>query len=157
MNIRELAPDLVGDSPGALPKSRSQEHRWTREIRRRLTAWTRDAAAPFLAAALHAVEADGAVRVEDSDLFVRYAPLIEGTGYVRPEVKLEFGARATGEPNAQMPIVCDAAPHVPAVEFPDGRTAGHAGRTDLLGEGYGRARLLSAGAIAWGALRAPLV
>ena len=29
-DIRELAPDLVGDSPGALPKSRSQEHRWTR-------------------------------------------------------------------------------------------------------------------------------
>ena len=117
-DIRELARDLVGDSPGALPKTRSQEHRWTKEIRRRLAAWTRDAAAPFLAAALRAVEADGAVRVEDGDLFVRYAQLTEGTGYVRPEVKLEFGARATGEPNAPMPIVCDAAPHVPAVEFP---------------------------------------
>ena len=117
-DIRELAPDLVGDNPGALPKSRSQEQRWTREIRQRLAAWTRNTAAPYLAAALHAVEADGAVRIEDSDLFVRYAPLTEGTGYVRPEVKLEFGARATGEPNAPMPVVCDAAPHVPAVEFP---------------------------------------
>ena len=117
-DIRELAPDLVGDNPGALPKSRSQEQRWTREIRQRLAAWTRNTAAPYLAAALHAVEADGAVRIEDSDLFVRYAPLTEGTGYVRPEVKLEFGARATGEPNAPMPVVCDAEPHVPAVEFP---------------------------------------
>ena len=117
-DIRALAPDLVGDGPDALPASRSQERRWTREIRRRLAAWMRDEAVPFLEKELHAAEADGGIRVGDGELFIRYAPLSEGTGYVRPEVKLEFGARATGEPNAPMPIRCDAADHVPDVEFP---------------------------------------
>ena len=77
-----------------------------------------DEAVPFLQKGLHAVEADGGIRVGDGELFIRYAPLSEGTGYVRPEVKLEFGARATGEPNTPMPIRCDAAGHVPDVEFP---------------------------------------
>ena len=117
-DIRTLAPDLVGDNPGALPVSWSQEQRWTKEVRRRLVAWTYDEAAPFLAEVLDTVEADGKIRVEGSELFIRYAPLNEGTGYVRPEVKLEFGARATGEPNTPMEVVCDAAPHVMNVEFP---------------------------------------
>ena len=117
-DIRALAPDLVGDSPDALPTSRSQEQRWTREVRRRLASWMRDEAVPFLEKELHATEADGGIRVGDGELFIRYAPLNEGTGYVRPEVKLEFGARATGEPNTPMPIACDAADHVPDVEIP---------------------------------------
>ena len=117
-DIRALAPDLVGDSPDALPTSRSQEQRWTREVRRRLASWMHDKAVPFLEKGLHAAEADGGIRFEDGELFIRYAPLSEGTGYVRPEVKLEFGARATGEPNTPMPIRCDAADHVPDVEFP---------------------------------------
>lgn len=117
-DIRALVPDLVGDSPDALPTSRSQEQRWTREVRRRLAAWIHDEASPFLEKKLHAAEADGGIRVEDGELFIRYAPLSEGAGYVRPEVKLEFGARATGEPNTPMPIRCDAADYVPDVEFP---------------------------------------
>ena len=120
-DIRALAPDLVGDSPDALPTNRSQEQRWTREVRRRLAAWMHDEAAPFLEKGLHAAEADGDIRVQDGELFIRYAPLSEGTGYVRPEVKLEFGARATGEPNTPMPIRCDAADYVPDVEFPTAR------------------------------------
>ena len=120
-DIRVLAPDLVGDSPDALPTSRSQEQRWTREVRRRLAAWMHDEAVPFLEKELHAAEAGGGIRVEDGELFIRYAPLSEGTGYVRPEVKLEFGARATGEPNTPMPIHCDAADYVPDVEFPAAR------------------------------------
>ena len=117
-DMRALVPDLVGDSPHPLPANRSQEKRWTREIRERVTEWTRDAAAPFLAESLRAVEDRGEVRVESADLLVCYAPLNEGTGHVRPEVKLEFGARATGEPNAPMSVVCDAAPHLPGIEFP---------------------------------------
>ena len=120
-DIRALAPDLVGDSPDALPTSRSQEQRWTREVRRRLAAWMHDEAVPFLEKGLYAAGADGGIRIEDGELFIRYAPLSEGTGYVRPEVKLEFGARATGEPNTPMPIRCDAADYVPDVEFPAAR------------------------------------
>ena len=79
-DIRALAPDLVGDSPDALPTSRSQEQRWTREVRRRLASWMHDKAVPFLEKELHAAEADGGIRFEDGELFIRYAPLSEGDG-----------------------------------------------------------------------------
>ncbi|AIM01498.1 hypothetical protein ACVMB3_004271 [Sinorhizobium meliloti] len=39
-DIRALAPDLVGDNDEALPKTRSEEKRWTSEVRkRRLPVW----------------------------------------------------------------------------------------------------------------------
>ena len=117
-DIREFAPDLVGDSPYALPVSRNQEKNWTKEIRRRLKHWVEHKAAPFLQQELHAVERGGEIRIRRDELFIRYALLNEGTDYVHPEVKLEFGARATGEPNAEKPVVCDAASFVPNVEFP---------------------------------------
>ena len=42
-DIRAIAPDLVaGREEDALPSTRSQERRWTREIRRRLAAWVKD-------------------------------------------------------------------------------------------------------------------
>ena len=117
-DIRVLAPDLVGDAPDALPPSRSQEGKWTKEVRKRLAAWVAETAAPFLAEALKAVEPEGDIRVENDEIFVRYAAQTPTSDYVRPEVKLEFGARATGEPNQLMPVTCDAAPHVEAVTFP---------------------------------------
>jgi hypothetical protein len=117
-DIRVLAPDLVGDAPDALPPSRSQESKWTKEVRKRLAAWVTDDAAPFLAEALKAGEPEGDIRVENDEIFVRYAAQTPTSDYVRPEVKLEFGARATGEPNQPMPVTCDAAPHVDAVTFP---------------------------------------
>lgn len=45
-------------------------------------------------------------------------PLAAGTGYVAPSVMLEFGARSTGEPSEPRAIRCDAAAHLPGVEFP---------------------------------------
>ncbi|HXN16271.1 MAG TPA: nucleotidyl transferase AbiEii/AbiGii toxin family protein, partial [Usitatibacter sp.] len=41
-----------------------------------------------------------------------------GTGYVRPSVTLEFGARSTGEPSEARDVVCDAAEHLRDVQFP---------------------------------------
>ena len=117
-DIRTLAPELVRDRPDALPPNRSQEKRWTKAVNRALSTWTRDVAAPALAQALQAVEPDGEVTVEDGDVLIRYVALNEGTGYGRPEVKLEFGGRATGEPSAAMPVRCDAADHVRDVDFP---------------------------------------
>ena len=117
-DIRALVPELVRDRPDALPLTRSQEKRWTKAVDRALNAWTREVAAPALARALQAIEPRGEVAVEGGDVLVRYVALNEGTGYGRPGVKLEFGGRATGEPNAAMPVRCDAADHVPRVEFP---------------------------------------
>ena len=111
-------PDLVADSPDVLPMNPSQAKRWTKAVRERLATWVRESAKPALTRALRAVEGDGEVTVEGTDIFVSHVPLNERTGYVHPDVKLEFGARATGEPSAVMPIVCDAAPHVAGVEFP---------------------------------------
>ena len=117
-DIRALAPELVRDRPDALPPNRSQERKWTRTVREALNAWTHDVAQPALEGALRAVEPDGRVKVKDGDVFIRYVALDEGTSYRRPEVKLEFGGRATGEPSAVMPVRCDAADHVQGVEFP---------------------------------------
>ncbi|MBE9639858.1 nucleotidyl transferase AbiEii/AbiGii toxin family protein [Salipiger mangrovisoli] len=117
-DIRELAPDLVADAPDTLPSSRSQESRWSKEARKRLVRWVGDAAAPFLAEALARVEPSGGIRVENDEIFIRYAARTPTSDYVRPEVKLEFGARATGEPNQFMPVACDAAPYVAEVLFP---------------------------------------
>ena len=117
-DIRALAPELVRDRPDALPPNRSQERKWTRTVREALNAWTHDVAQPALEGALRAVEPDGRVKVKDGDVFIRYVALDVGTSYRRPEVKLEFGGRATGEPSAVMPVRCDAADHVQGVEFP---------------------------------------
>src|ERR1700688_4840132 len=38
-DIRAIAGDLVGDSDIVLPASRSQEKKWSKEIRTRLAAW----------------------------------------------------------------------------------------------------------------------
>lgn len=40
-DIRAMAPDLVGNSGEALPKTRSEEKRWSSEVRKRLPAWVR--------------------------------------------------------------------------------------------------------------------
>ena len=117
-DIRALAPELVRGRPDALPPNRSQEKRWTKAVKLALSSWIRDAAAPALAQALQAVEPDGDITINDGEVVVRYAALREGTGYGRPEVKLEFGGRATGEPSAAMAVRCDAADHMRGVEFP---------------------------------------
>ena len=51
-------------------------------------------------------------------MFIDYAPLVTGTGYVSPTVMLEFGARSTGEPSESRVIRCDAAEFLDAVTFP---------------------------------------
>lgn len=117
-DIRALLPELVRDHPDAMPPNRSQERRWTRAVRDALGAWTLDVAQPALAEALRAVEPDGAVEIKDTDVFIRYVALNPQTSYGRSEVKLEFGGRATGEPSSPMQVRCDAADHVPGVEFP---------------------------------------
>ena len=51
-------------------------------------------------------------------MFIEYAPLVTGTGYVSPAVMLEFGARSTGEPSESRVIRCDATAFLDEVEFP---------------------------------------
>jgi hypothetical protein len=62
------------------------------------------------------------VRAEGDKVFIEYAPLASGTGYVAPAVMLEFGARSTGEPSEPRLIRCDAAAHLDAVAFPTAKS-----------------------------------
>ena len=121
-DIRAIAPDLVsGAGADALPPTRSQERRWTRTIRQRLTAWVRERALPELAEQLARAVPNVRVRAERDSLHVAYEPLVDRYGFVQPEVLVEFGARSTGEPHEQRPVVCDAAAYLPDLSFPTAR------------------------------------
>jgi hypothetical protein len=51
-DIRKLASDLVGDSGEALPKTRSEEKRWTSELRKRMPEWVAGAVQSVIAETL---------------------------------------------------------------------------------------------------------
>jgi hypothetical protein len=117
-DIRAIAGDLVGDEEVPLPASRSQEKKWTKEIRARLSGWVGAEIVPRLKLDLEQHGLPATVRAEGDKAFIDYAPLAVGRGYVAPAVMLEFGARSTGEPAEPRAIHCDAATHLQGVEFP---------------------------------------
>lgn len=117
-DIRVLAPDLSGSGIDPLPATRSQEKRWTRDIRSRLPVWIAEQVMPQISAALADQGLAATLSSEGEKVFLEYAALAAGSGYVRPVVTLEFGARSTGEPWESRMIACDAAPNVAGVVFP---------------------------------------
>ena len=117
-DIRMLAPDLAGSGMDPLPTTRSQEKRWTKEIRTRLPVWIREQVLPPISTALGNQGLVAMLSIEGEKVFFEYAPLAAGSGYVRPVLMLEFGARSTGEPWESRTITCDAAPSVAGVVFP---------------------------------------
>lgn len=64
-DIRALAPDLVGDSEEALPKTRSEEKRWSNEVRRRLPIWVSDTVGPIMRRAFSASRSSRNVRLQN--------------------------------------------------------------------------------------------
>ncbi|MBC9176717.1 nucleotidyl transferase AbiEii/AbiGii toxin family protein [Pseudoroseomonas ludipueritiae] len=129
-DIRALAPDLVGDNGEALPKTRSEEKRWTSAVRERLPDWVAGTVKSVIAEALAGGPLSAAIRVDGEKLFIDYEATTAGSGYVSPSVMLEFGARSTGEPASLRDVVCDAAGLVDGVVFPTARPkVMHAERT----------------------------
>lgn len=129
-DIRALAPDLVGDNGEALPKTRSEEKRWTSAVRERLPQWVAEAVQSVIAEALAGESLSAVIRVDGEKLFIDYEATTAGSGYVSPSVMLEFGARSTGEPASPRDIRCDAAGLVDGVVFPTARPrVMHAERT----------------------------
>jgi hypothetical protein len=116
--IRTLAPDLVADGVDGLPPTRSQEKKWSKEIKVRLARWADDVALPIIKSALESANLPANARVEEDRIYIEYAPFTSGTGCVRPAVMLEFGARSTGEPWEERAITCDAATALPQLIFP---------------------------------------
>ncbi len=129
-DIRKFAPDLVGDRGEALPKTRSEEKRWTSELRKRLPEWVAGAVQPVIAETLAGGPLSAAIRTDGEKLFIEYEATTAGSGYVAPSVMLEFGARSTGEPASPRDVTCDAAGLVDGVVFPTARPrVMHAERT----------------------------
>lgn len=119
-DIRAFAPGLVaGAGEEALPPTRSQERRWTRAIRARLAEWVKEEARAIVEQSLAVAGFSARVRAEADELYVSYDPLFEEYAFVRPEVKVEFGARSTGEPRAIRRVSCDAAGFLPELLFPE--------------------------------------
>lgn len=118
-DIRAFAPDVVGDAEEALPPNRSQEKKWTKTIRKRLEEWTREEARAVIEEGL--VRSDfhaTGFRTENDQVYIAYEPLFEYPGFIKPEVKVEFGARSTGEPYVERSVECDIAELVPEIVFP---------------------------------------
>lgn len=118
-DIRKLVPDLVGDAAEALPPNASQEKKWTKEIQKRLPVWIAEKALPIIQDGLGKIGAQAKASAEGEFIHIAYDPLAHGSGYVAPEVKLEFGARSTGEPCEVKPVICDASEHLPSLIFPN--------------------------------------
>jgi Nucleotidyl transferase AbiEii toxin, Type IV TA system len=120
-DIRALAPGLVGSAPDgidAIPPSRSQEKKWSDEIRKELLpAWLREQAHPVVQQGL-AELGTATSRVTDGCIFIDYTPVVASSGYALPRVMLEFGARSTGEPSNIRPVRCDMEEYIPGVSFP---------------------------------------
>ena len=121
-DIRAIAPDLLtGGNGEAIPATRSQERRLTREIRRRLPGWVASQALPSLEINLAEAGLSAELRAEGDHIFVIYEPLFDDYGFVRPQVMVEFGARSIGEPREERLCECDAASYLPDVLFPSSR------------------------------------
>jgi hypothetical protein len=117
-DIRQIIPELVGGDP-PIPPTNSQADKWTKAARDRLAKWTQDTALPVLEAYAGQTGVEVVFRVDGATIFAEYEPLVQSTGYVLPRVRLEFGARSTGEPAELKPIVCDAARNLPDLKFPE--------------------------------------
>lgn len=118
-DIRVIASDLVSQTESGLPATRSQQKRWTDDIRERLRQWVATQMLPFIQQKLAETDKTVSARADDETILIEYPPLAEGTGYVGPRIKIEFGARSTGEPFEMLPIKVDAAVYLEGVEFPE--------------------------------------
>ncbi|MFC5699636.1 nucleotidyl transferase AbiEii/AbiGii toxin family protein [Pseudomonas sp. GCM10022186] len=115
-DIRRFIPELTDGEQ--MPRTRSQESKWTRQIRASLPGWIEAEVCPVLSAALEREHLGAGLQVEDDKLFVHYPALTPASDYVRPAVLLEFGARSSGEPHRVHPVTCDMAEAIQGVDFP---------------------------------------
>lgn len=117
-DVRALAPDFEGaGDPAAVTDA--QAKKWSKVIRQeRLPAWVAEKLAPWLAERVAADGVPAEVVVQGCDIQLVYEAATEPPDYVKTHIKLEFGARDTGEPNLELPVSCYAAPSLPELIFP---------------------------------------
>ena len=115
-DIRKLADEQAG-RPEALADAEAKS--LGRRIRERLLPrLLDDEIKPYLDAQIAAAGLSATVEREGENLFVAYDAAADYPAYVRPRVKLEFGARSTGEPATLRSVTCDLAPAFPELAFP---------------------------------------
>lgn len=117
-DIRAIAADLIAEAGAELPASRSQQKKWTQQIRARLGEWVAKEVVEPLRAALLSQGMPASVRHEGERVFIDFNALASGSLYVASSVLLEFGARSTGEPCELRSVSCDAASELPGIVFP---------------------------------------
>jgi len=115
-DIRKLADEKAG-RPEALTAAEAKT--LGRKIREKLLPQLLETEIkPFLEAQIAAAGVPATIDQEGENLFVAYEAAAEYPAYVRPRVKLEFGARSTGEPAELRTVSCDLAPAFPELDFP---------------------------------------
>lgn len=119
-DIRAIAPDLVKNAgPDALPPTRSQAKKWRATVEARLASWLNGEALPYLQGCLDTDKLTAALRLEKGEsIYIDYETQVSGYGYVGPYIRIEFGARSTGEPTIDVSVLCDAAQFLSDLAFP---------------------------------------
>jgi hypothetical protein len=97
-DIRVIAGDLVGQTPHGLPQNRSQQKKWSGDIRARLTEWVKAKTFPYLQEHLSKTNSSATDFATEHKINIACRQIGEGNGYVAPSVQIDFGARSTGEP-----------------------------------------------------------
>jgi len=120
-DIRQIIPDLISDPASPYPSSRSQAKKWTETVRERLSGLIETDIVPVLAARIKSEKLSASLRQENEQLYLDYKAVRGGSGYVRPAVLLEFGARSTGEPDKRHQVTCDLAEGVEGLVLPVAR------------------------------------
>lgn len=118
-DIRKIIPDLIDDSDKPYPPNRSQAKKWTEAVQSRLPGWINDNIVPLLESRIQNDGVGAKLRLEDDKLYLDYQAVRSGTGYVRPTVLLEFGARSTGEPAKRHVIRCDLTEAIDGLILPE--------------------------------------
>lgn len=122
-DIRKLI-EPPGSSNTGIPKSRSQRERWEGDIRPKMRQLVDE---QFLKVIGDKIKEDDlsneiTVRVNhenSTELLIAYASVSSAPGTFSSAVLLQFGGKATGEPNGPMRISCDMAENFPGLQFPE--------------------------------------
>lgn len=122
-DIRQIVPDLLKDG-NPIPPTSSQAKKITDGVKARLPGWIEASVQPILEKALARDGLQATLTLEGTardKLILAYPPTRTGTGYAAPTIQLEFGARATGEPNERRDVTCDIAAEIKEVAFPNAK------------------------------------
>ena len=117
-DIRQIIPDLINNPDNPYPTNRSQARKWTEAVRARLPEWIKTHPLPSLSSKIEEAGLDAALNPHNDNIVLEYESVRRGTGYVRPAVLLEFGARSTGEPAQRHEITCDISVALPDLGTP---------------------------------------